>query len=72
MQAGLPKLTAILKSLVDSTTCLERGREPVRKLKTDPAPFAWNHKEFRTINYQQNPQTYKELRGKGSLGRVAK
>jgi hypothetical protein len=35
-----PKLTVTLKYFVVSTTCFERDNEPVRKLRTDPAPFA--------------------------------
>jgi len=31
----------MLKYLVVSTICFERASEPVKKLNTDPAPFAW-------------------------------
>ena len=45
----LPKLTVMLKYLVVSTTCFESAREPVKKLSTDPAPFACKS-EFRVFS----------------------
>lgn len=46
---SLPKLTVMLKYLVVSTTCFESAREPVKKLSTDPAPFAYKS-EIRVFN----------------------
>jgi hypothetical protein len=37
----LPKLTVMLKSLVDSAICLDTASEPVLKLRTEPAPLHW-------------------------------
>lgn len=36
----LPKLTVMLKYFVLSTMCLESARDPVKKLRTEPAPLA--------------------------------
>lgn len=36
----LPKLTVMLKYLVVSAMCLDSASDPVRKLRTEPAPLA--------------------------------
>lgn len=48
----LPKLTVTLKYLVVSTTCFERDNEPVRKLRTEPAPFACKESKEGKTDYK--------------------
>lgn len=51
---NLPKLTVMLKYLVTSVTCLESANDPVRKLSTDPAPFACKKHNFGINNILRN------------------
>lgn len=64
----LPKLTVILKYLVVSTMCFESSIDPVKKLSTEPAPFAYKRnkallsKFSQTVYWSQKFIQWKHLR----------